>query len=178
MALSFVPTQTFNDNTQKCDIVFGTMALAGSGSYATGGIPIDFTGLGFSWEGPIKVTVKSAQPAGSQNTGQYQYAYVPSSATAPTLSGGFIQIFEAGAASGTIGAITITTTTNAGTSTPVYTNGGALTQVAGATGITGVQSPAFTGGAAAALAELPASSLPAGVTGDAIVFEAWFQRNI
>lgn len=45
---------------------------------------------------------------------------------------------------GTVAAPTITTLTNAGTTAPVYTNGGALTQTTGATGITGVQAPALT----------------------------------
>lgn len=45
---------------------------------------------------------------------------------------------------GTVAAPTITTATNAGITTPVYTNGGALTQIAGAAGITGVQAPALT----------------------------------
>lgn len=71
---------------------------------------------------------------------------------------GAIMFFQSGASTpaGTISAPTITTTTNAGTTTPVYTNGGALTQVAGATGITGVQAPTFTGSATAAgvLAEI------------------------
>lgn len=45
---------------------------------------------------------------------------------------------------GTNSAPTITSTTNATTTTPLYTNGGAVTQVAGATGITGVQAPVLT----------------------------------
>lgn len=58
----------------------------------------------------------------------------------------------------TASAPTITTTTNAGTTEPVYTNGGALTQTTGATGITGVQAPTITdartfAGAAGALAQ-------------------------
>lgn len=46
--------------------------------------------------------------------------------------------FKAFRATVTVGNPTVNTTTNAGTATPMYTNGGALTQVAGAAGITGV----------------------------------------
>lgn len=65
---------------------------------------------------------------------------------------GAIQFFEPAGLTpaGTISAPTITTLTNASTSAPVYVTGGALTQIAGATGITGVQAPTFTGSAIAA----------------------------
>jgi hypothetical protein len=67
---------------------------------------------------------------------------------------------------GTISAPTITTGTNAGTTAPVYTNSGALTQTTGATGITGVQAPTFTGTAVAAagLVEVSAATSLTGVT--------------
>jgi hypothetical protein len=65
---------------------------------------------------------------------------------------GAIQFFVSGGftPAGTISAPTITTTTNASTSAPVYVTGGALTQIAGATGIAGVQAPTFTGSAVSA----------------------------
>lgn len=70
---------------------------------------------------------------------------------------------------GTVAAPTITTETNSGTATPVYTNGGALTQLSGVTGITGVQAPALTmnsytpagtitGGSGGGLTEVAAST--------------------
>ena len=81
---------------------------------------------------------------------------------------GIVQIFQSGAGSGTISAPTITTLTNVTTTAAVYVNGGALTETTGATGITGVQAPTFTGSGAAALAELPSGTVPAGVSGDVI----------
>lgn len=57
-------------------------------------------------------------------------------------SDGSVRCFQS---AGTNSAPTITTGTNAGTTAPVYTNGGALTQTTGATGITGVQASTFTG---------------------------------
>lgn len=161
------------DDGQRVHII-GTAAL--TGNYATGGISFNlrtlltdprpgFVALPGIAGDPIKVDVKGI--AG------YQYEYDKTNKKLIIRqNAGFTP-------AGTISAPTITTTTDAGTSTPVYTNGGALTQVAGATGITGVQAPTFTGTAvtAAVPSELPASALPAGVTGDTIEVYAIFKMG-
>ena len=85
-----------------------------------------------------------------------------------------VQIFVNGAGSGTISAPTITTLTNATTTSPVYVNGSALTETTGATGITGVQAPTFTGTGGGALAE---AALGASVAFDGTIhFRASFIR--
>lgn len=147
--------------------VIGTIAL--SGSYATGGMSLDFNAMTSSVPGSPALPGISKQPILARVEGIAGYIYQYDKVNKKLI------IRQSGTVTpaGTISAPTITTTTNAGTTAPLYTNGGALTQVAGATGITGVQAPTFTGAAttAAPLAELPASSLPAGVTGDTITFE-------
>lgn len=108
----------------------------------------------------------------SENGSGYLYQYVASSGSLFVLQSGAVT------PAGTISAPTITTITNA---TPVVigTNGGALTQVAGAAGITGVQAPTFTGAAttAAALSRLAAGAYPAGVLSDVIKYSALFARG-
>lgn len=117
----------------------------------------------------------------SQSGSGYEYRYNKSFAT--------IQIFQVGAATpaGTIvstsTAPTITTGTNATVTAVIATNGGALTQAAGATGITGVQAPiitsTFTGsaGTAGPLSELPAGALPAGVLADIINWSSTYAKQ-
>ena len=187
MARSLVPTVNFTDNTQHSAILYGTLAIAGTGNYVAGGIPIDFTAIAPSDMGPIEVKVYSSQPAGSQNTSQYQYQYVPTSNTVPALSGGFVQIMVSAGftPAGTNSAPTISMAGGGGggavTVSPEATGGALVHNAAGTiTGVTGVQAPTFTGTAVAAapLAEL-SGALPSGVTNDTIAFKAVFYfRNI
>lgn len=97
---------------------------------------------------------------------------------------------------GTNTAPTITTTTGAPATAPIGVILGALAQTVGATGITGVQAPSFTGTAhvltgsvaapvlsgssvsAGPLAALGAAAYPAGVLGDVIEFEATFIKQV
>ena len=82
-----------------------------------------------------------------------------------------------GTPAGTISAPTITTVTNA---SPVAlgTNGGALTQVAGASGITGVQAPTFTGTPGAAGAGQLGNVTYASVNAANLKFRAIFSKFI
>lgn len=102
---------------------FGTGNL---GTYASGGVAVSPTQVGLGVIDSLTI-----DPAGG-----YTFFYDAS-------SGKVLAYISAG----TVAAPTITTTTNAGTTEPMYTNGGALTQTTGATGITGVQAPAYTGAA-------------------------------
>lgn len=125
----------------------GTLTF--SGTYATGGVSLPASAVGL---GAIQdITF---------NEGAYVFKYDYSADKV------LIYLSAGVTPAGTVSAPTITTTTNAGVTTPVYTNGGALTQVAGATGITGVQAPTFTGTAiaAAGLAELANSASLTGIT--------------
>ena len=74
---------------------------------------------------------------------------------------------------------TITTGTNATVTAVIATNGGALTQAAGQTGLTGVQAPVFTGSAVAAagFSNLAATAYPSGVLNDVIMYEARFAKG-
>jgi len=120
----------------------------GSNDYVTGGYVVNgLSQLGIEWIIGVDVVGNNSAAAG--------YApYTTLNFTAPSVNATQLnfQVYTVSGftPAGTNSAPTITTTTNAGTTTPVYTNGGALTQVAGATGITGVQAPVFTGTAIAA----------------------------
>ena len=125
----------------------GTLTL---GTYATGGVSLT----------PAMVGLGSFIGAPEFFAQGYTFAYDSSAQKVLAFrSAGFTP-------AGTVAAPTITSATNAGTTTPLYTNGGAITQVAGASGITGVQAPAFTGTAvsAAALAEVANSTDLSSVT--------------
>lgn len=117
-----------------------TKGTGNLGTYATGGIAVTPTQVGLGVIDSLTI-----DPAGG-----YTFFY--------SASAGKVLAYESAAftPAGTNSAPTITTTTNAGTTEPMYTNAGALTQTTGATGITGVQAPTFTGTAvaAAALAEV------------------------
>lgn len=97
-----------------------------------------------------------------------------------TTGGLFVMTSAGFTPAGTNSAPTITTGTNATVTAVVATNGGALTQASGATGITGVQAPVFTGSAVAAgaLAALAAAAYPAGVLADVISYEAMFAKQV
>jgi hypothetical protein len=78
---------------------------------------------------------------------------------------------------GTNSAPTITTTSG-GVTTALGVAAGALSEVTGASGITGVQAPVFTGSAvsAAALAKIT-GAYPSSVTGDLISWSAYFLKD-
>lgn len=94
MARSLTPTVTLTDNTQKLSRVYGYFTIAGTGNYVAGGIPVDFTGVALTSKGPVSVRVFSNLATASVATALYVYSYVPDSNTAPTLSGGAVQVFQ------------------------------------------------------------------------------------
>jgi hypothetical protein len=118
-------------NSQIADIALGT--------YATGGVSVSPQALG------LKV-IYGARILGYKDSasGGYEIKWdYDNNKLMAFRSAGFTP-------AGTNSAPTVTTTTNATITAPVYTVGGALTQTTGATGITGVQAPTFTGTAVAA----------------------------
>lgn len=139
-----------------------TSALTGSAGADTG------TATGRNPPQPDIVNFWSANGSG------YIYQYAQAT--------GVLYVMQSGTATptGTISAPTITTVSGDPSTAPVGVIGGALAQTVGASGITGVQAPIFTGSAstAAALAKLAAAAYPAGVLGDIIKFEAVFARGI
>ena len=101
---------------------------------------------------------------------------------------GCLFVYEGGAGTpaGTIASTSTAptiTTSSGGVTTALGVAAGALSEVTGATGITGVQAPTitstFTGtpGSAGALTPLGAGADPAGVLADVIKFEAKFRRG-
>lgn len=123
-----------NDSPVSTGAIASASGTVNLGTYATGGVAIT----------PAMVGLGAFVGAPEFSAQGYTFAWVASTGKVLVYrSGGFTP-------AGTNSAPTITTDTNATTTTPVYTNGGALTQVAGATGITGVQAPVFTGTAVAA----------------------------
>ena len=148
------------DQTQLRAIVEGSGTIAGSGTYATGGLSLPWTNM---------------QDGNFNNGTPFQSNWGPNQkfpvwATAFSKASGFIyaidpsngklRIFESGAGAGTISAPALTmnsytpagtnsaptiTTSSGGVTTALGVAAGALSEVTGATGITGVQAPAFTG---------------------------------
>ena len=157
---------------------FYTGSLAFSGNYTTGGDPLSFAVQGIlSNSAPVKVEVYEEPIAGSQTATGLQFVY----AKGTTSANGTLQIFTPGSSSGTIvstsTAPTITTGTNATVTAVVATNGGALTQAAGAAGITGVQAPTITStftGATGAFAQHDAGAYGALLASTTVKFRAWF----
>lgn len=150
---------TVVSSTGAAFVVYST--LTGSAGADTG------TATGNNCPQPAQVDFWSANNSG------YIYQYKASTGNLFVLQSASLT------PAGTISAPTITTLTNAGITAPVYVNGGALTETTGATGITGVQAPTFTGTAttAAALAKLAAAAYPAGVLGDLIKYRATFAKG-
>lgn len=141
--------------TNKETTVFGnkrirTVEIAFGSLYPTGGESLTPTNLGLA-----EINILIASPKSGYT---FEYDYINFKLKA-YRSAGFTP-------AGAVAAPTITTITNA-TPTAVGTTAGALSQVAGATGITGVQAPAFTGTAVAqaALAEVTDTTDLSAVTG-------------
>ena len=129
---------------------YQTSGTGNLGTYATGGIAVSAAQAGL---GTLNTFV--VDPAGG-----YTFEYVASTGKVKAyVSAGFTP-------AGTNSAPTLTSTTNAGTTAPLYTNSGAVTQTTGATGITGVQAPTFTGTAvvAAVQSEVATSTSLSGTT--------------
>lgn len=126
--------------TNQKSSVFGnkrtsTFDVAFDSSYPTGGEALSLGTLGLSEVDIVLISQKSGYILEYDYTNNKVLAY---------RSAGFTP-------AGSVAAPTITTITNAAP-VAIGTNAGALTQTTGATGITGVQAPAFTGIAVAAAA--------------------------
>ena len=157
---------TVVSSTGTAFVVYST--LTGSAGSDTG------TATGFNAPQPIEVLFWSENGSG------YIYQYQASTGNLFVLQSGAVT--PAGTIVSTSTAPTITTSSG-GVTTALGVASGALSEVTGATGITGVQAPTitstFTGSAttAAALSPLPAAAYPAGVLADLIKYKARFVRN-
>ena len=145
-----------------------TMPSALTGSTGTG------TGTAINPPQPYSVKFWSSLASG--------FVYQYSSTT------GCLYVYEGGAGTpaGTIASTSTAptiTTSSGGIATALGVTAGALSEVTGATGITGVQAPTitstFTGtpGSAGALTPLGAGAYPAGVLADVILYEAKFAKG-
>jgi len=115
------------------------ITLSGSYPGTAAGDPLDLSKIGIpSNSVPLFVDIKEAPPAGTLPSG-ISWNFAPGT----TQANGALQALVGGSSAGTI-STTMTSTTNASTAAPVYVTGGAVTQVAGAVGITGFVST-FTG---------------------------------
>jgi hypothetical protein len=181
MAATATLTHKWSD--QATVMVIGSLAL--TGDYATGGIDLDFRNIVTGKPGVVALPGVSKQPWIAKVFGIAGYLYEYDLANKKLI------IRQAGAVTpaGTLSKPTFTITKGAilasselglsadATSATVNNNTIAanLTLLAANSP---VGAPVFTGSAttAAALAELPASALPAGVTGDTITFEVRFPK--
>jgi hypothetical protein len=132
--------------------IFLPITLAGSYPGTSAGDTLDLTGIVPSNSVPVFVDVQEQPPAGTLASGiLWRFA------VGTTQANGALQAFTSAGftPAGTNSAPTITTSSG-GVSTALGVAAGALSEVAGATGITGVQAPVFTGTAvgAAGLANL------------------------
>ena len=174
------------DTTQKQVFIDFTVVLTGNyGGASTNGDTLDLTALGDALKSsqlPNWVQFGEYPPAGTAPTG-YQFGY----ATGTTQKNGVLTIMGgAGTPVGTVASTSTAptiTTSSGGVTTALGVAAGALSEVTGATGITGVQAPTitspFTGtpGSAGALTPLGAGAYPAGGLADVIKFEAKFRRG-
>jgi hypothetical protein len=143
----------------------GKFAIVAAGNYATGGMDLDFA--------PV-IGYTNRQPDFVQIQGMAGYTYQYDYASKKVL------MFQSPQPAGTITQPTFTVKNGTiGSNMTIGLTADATTaNVVGGTGITTdrtltttspVAAPTFTGGAAAALGQLAATTLPAGVTGDTIV---------
>jgi hypothetical protein len=166
------------DVTDREEFVQGVIVL--SGNYTTGGDPLSFAGTNKiqSRRPPNRVEIYEEPVAGTQTATGDIFIF----AKGTTQANGTLQIFTSGSGgTGTIvstsTAPTITTTTNASTAAPIYVTGGALTEIAGATGITGVQAPIITStfsGTGGSAAQFPSGAYGSTFATTTIKFRAWF----
>jgi len=152
-------------------IIEGVFSLAASGSYATGGDTLDFAPLmGYTNKQPTWVEI--------QGIAGFIYEYDRTNKK--------VLVRQVGAAAGTISqpSFTVKSGSLGSNLTVGLSADSAAAEFIGSVGVTTnrtltttspVSAPTFTGTATSA-AELPASSYPAGVTGDTIIARcAWFQ---
>ena len=140
------PFPSGRDKTQKWQIYKGKVAVGSGGLYATNGLPFALTGAAVLTSTPIDWMEMYSLTTG------FIYKWDPVHQT--------IRVYEGASGSGTISAPALTmdsytpagtnsaptiTTSSGGVSTALGVAAGALSEVTGATGITGVQAPAFTG---------------------------------
>ena len=175
MAATVSYSSTLSTTTQKTVEFYGTATVQASpATYATGGLlaasGAAFLNLGpYADRTPLLVTVQSQSGSG------YTYTYVPTSKKLMIQTGGT----ATGTVASTSTAPTITTSSG-GVTVALGVAAGALSEVTGATGITGVQAPTITStftGSATPGGEIGTGSIPAGVSGDTIVFHAVFPRS-
>lgn len=179
------PFPTGKDKLQHSQVYKGEVVIATGGDYQTSGLPWALAGPGVLGTAAINWCEMYSPSTG------FTYKYDPVNAT--------IRIWQPGATTGTI-ANTVTqptvtststaptiTTSSGGVTTPLGVAAGALSETAGASGITGVQAPtitstatagavtsAFTGLAAGPLVELANG---ASVTADTVYFRAECASN-
>ena len=140
------PFPSGRDKTQKWQIYKGQIAIGSGGLYATNGLPFALSGAAVLTSTPIDWMEMYSLTTG------FTYRWDPVHQT--------IRVYEGASGSGTISAPALTmnsytpagtnsaptiTTSSGGVSTVLGVAAGALSEVTGATGITGVQAPAFTG---------------------------------
>ena len=176
MAATVSYSSTLSTTTQKTIEYYGTVTIPASpATYATGGL-LAASGAAFINLGPYGDRTPLLVEVFSTTASGYSYVYNPANLKLLILTGGT----ATGTVASTSTAPTITTGTNETVTAVVATNGGALTQATGASGITGVQAPTitstFTGTGGTAGGQIAASSIPAGVSGDTITFHAVFPR--
>ena len=166
-ALTFDNLQGVPDVTDREEFVSGVITF--SGNYSTGGDTLSFAGTNKiqSRSTPNRVELYEEPLAATQTATGATFVF----AKGTTQANGKIQIVTPGAGTGTV-TTTMTSTTNASTAAPVYVTGGAVTQVAGAAGITGfVSTFAGTGGASA---QFPAGAYSTTFATTTVKFRAWF----
>ena len=140
------PFPSGRDKTQKWQIYKGKVAVGSGGLYATNGLPFALSGAAVLTSTPIDWMEMYSLTTG------FIYKWDPVHQT--------IRVYEGASGSGTISAPALTmdsytpagtnsaptiTTSSGGVSTALGVASGALSEVTGATGITGVQAPTFTG---------------------------------
>ena len=140
------PFPSGRDKTQKWQIYKGEVAVGSGGLYATNGLPFALSGAAVLTSTPIDWMEMYSLTTG------FIYKWDPVQQT--------IRVYEGASGSGTISAPALTmnsytpagtnsaptiTTTSGGVTVPLAVASGALSETTGATGITGVQAPAFTG---------------------------------
>ncbi len=175
------------DTTQKELFIDFTVVLTGSyGTSSSNGDTLDLTALGDALKStqlPNWVEFGEYPPAGTAPTG-YEFGYAPGTTQANgvlTIMGGAGT--PVGTVSSTSTAPTITTSSG-GVATALGVVAGALSEVTGATGITGVQAPTitstFTGTApASGSSQYPeGSAYSAALLAAVIRGRAWFPSEI
>ncbi len=179
-----VATITNVDATLNSFIVEGTLTVSASYPGSGNGDVLSFAGFDQikSQSPPRRVDIKEQPPAGTSASGLiYNFS------VGTTQANGKMQVFlpsGAGTPAGTIVSTSTAptiTTTSGGVTVALGVNAGALSEVTGASGITGVQAPTitstFTGTAGSAAASVQLGNVTyASVSAANIVFRAEFPK--